>query len=75
MAEQSMRFLNDVLWAEDFLSAFPPHKAQRYFGPLLAGNATFDKYAAQIRQKNFVRMNVYISDTSVVKIEEIEAYG
>ena len=75
MAEQSMRILTDVLWTEDFLATFPPEKALTYFGPLMTKPTTFDEYADQISQKNFLRVNVYISDTSIVKIEEMEAYG
>ena len=68
LPEHSMDLVNQLLYVEPFIEKFPPDKAERYFGHLLRQNATFDDFERFVKDKNFIRLSFYISDTSVFKV-------
>jgi acid-sensing ion channel 2 len=78
LPEHSMDLVHQLLYVQPFLDKFPPDKAQRYFGHLLPSNSTsptFDDFEQFVKDKNFVRLNFYISETSVFRVIETEAYS
>ena len=74
MQEQPKLVLEDILYVDRFKDQFPPPKAEKYFGSLLSPPQQFGVHQDFINKKHFMRLNVYISDTSVLKIVEIEDY-
>ncbi len=74
--EQSQKIVEDILFQEDFSARFSPQKAMKYFGNItyLKEYGTFQDYQTMIKEKNFLRINIYISDTSVVRIDEMAGY-
>ena len=76
MEEQSEDLVRNLLHVEGFIDRFHPDKARAYFGDVdaRAQTPTIETYREFIRDKNFLRLSVYISDSSVLRIVETEAY-
>nr|URS64680.1 FMRFamide-gated sodium channel-like 3 [Malacoceros fuliginosus] len=77
MQEQQRDVVQELLYVDRFIHNFPPEKQKQYFGSIDVRNSspTYDDYRTFVEQKNLIRLNIYISDTSVVKIMETEAYS
>ena len=72
--EKSKILLEHVLYEQEFISRFPPNKASKYF-KYVTQNGSFSNYTKYAREKHFLRLNVFVSDTSVMRVTETEDYS
>ena len=78
MEEQSRDLVQEIFYGKNFLDHFPADKADRFFGSVHYHNNTyppFESYEKFVKDKNFLRLSVFVADTSVLKVVETEAYG
>jgi hypothetical protein len=77
MEEQHRDVMQELLYVDRFIHNFPLDKQKQYFGSIDVrnGSPTYSDYHKFILDKNIIRLNIYISDTSVVRIMETEAYS
>lgn len=73
--ETSKVFIEDMLKKNDFLKNFSEEKRQKYFSQFMEDSIPIGIYKQFIEDKNFLRLNVFISDTTVVKITETDDYN
>ncbi|CAD5111754.1 DgyrCDS1033 [Dimorphilus gyrociliatus] len=73
--ETSKTLIDDILKKKNFLKHFPEEKRQKYFSQFLEDPIKISAYKEFIQEKNFLRLNVFISDTTVVKITETDDYN